>query len=142
VLFRAALDQVTPLPHTVLAELPAVPESIGALRRKAREAAERCGADDQVVADVTLAVSEAATNAVVHGYREAEPGTLALAAETVDGEMHLEVIDDGSGLVPRPDSPGLGLGLPVIARVTDRFEVCPGPRGHGTRLFMAFRVAA
>jgi len=91
---------------------------------------------------VALAVSEAATNAVVHGYRETEPGTLALVAEAVDGEMHLELIDDGSGLVPRADSPGLGLGLPVIARVTDRFEVCAGPRGRGTRLFMAFRAAA
>jgi len=133
---------VSPLSHTVLAELPAVPESVGTIRRKAREVAERCGADDRMASDITLAISEAATNVVVHAYQEAGPGTLALAAEAHDGEVCFEVIDDGAGLIPRADSPGLGLGLPLIAHLTDRFEVRPGPDGHGTELFMAFRLAS
>ena len=137
----AVPHQVASLPHTVLAELPAVPESVAALRRMAREVAERCGADDQVAADVTLAVSEAATNAVVHGYRDSAEGELALAAEAADHELCLEITDDGAGLVPRPDSPGMGLGLPLISRLASRFEVRTGPRGRGTQLFMAFRLS-
>jgi serine/threonine-protein kinase RsbW len=130
---------VNPIPPTVLAELPAVPESVGPLRRAARALAEQCGAPDRVVSDVTLAVSEACTNVVVHAYRD-EPGVLALSAEARDGEMRFVVDDEGAGLTPRADSPGLGLGLPLIAKLTNRFEVLPGPEGRGTRLTMAFRV--
>ena len=127
---------------TLLAELPAVPESVATIRRKAREVAECCGADEQRAADITLAVSEAATNVVVHAYRETDQGRLALAAAVDDGEVCFEVVDDGDGLTPRVDSPGLGLGLPLIARLTDRFEVRPRGGGRGTELFMAFRLSA
>jgi serine/threonine-protein kinase RsbW/stage II sporulation protein AB (anti-sigma F factor) len=127
------------IPSTVLAEVPAVPENVAALRRAARRLAKQSGADDRVLADVTLAVSEACTNVVVHAYRD-RPGTLALSGEARDGEVRFVVDDDGGGLSPRTDSPGLGLGLPLIARLTQRFEVLPGPRGRGTRLTMAFRV--
>jgi anti-sigma regulatory factor (Ser/Thr protein kinase) len=123
----------------VLAELPAVAASVGPLRRAARDVAERCGAPDDVVSDITLAVSEAATNVVVHAYRET-PGTLALTAEAIDHEVLFHVIDDGEGLTPRADSPGIGLGLPLIARLAQRFEVRPGPSGRGTDLLMSFRL--
>ena len=49
------------------------------------------------------------------------------------------VEDDGRGMVPRPDSPGLGLGLPLIATVSDRFETHTTPSG-GTKLCMWFRL--
>jgi serine/threonine-protein kinase RsbW len=130
---------VNPIPPTVLAELPAVPESVGPLRRAARGLAEQCGATDRVMSDVMLAVSEACTNVVVHAYRD-EPGILALSGEARDGEVRFVVDDEGAGLTPRADSPGLGLGLPLIARLANRFEVLPGPAGRGTRLTMAFRV--
>jgi serine/threonine-protein kinase RsbW len=130
-----------PVPPTILAEVPAVPEAVCSLRRAAGELAERCGADEQLVEDITLAVSEAATNAVIHAYRE-DAGRLALAAECENGALWFRVIDEGTGLSPRADSPGLGLGLPLIARLTSRFEVRPGPEGRGTELAMAFRVPA
>jgi len=133
---------VSALPHTVLAELPAVPESVGAIRRFARDVAKRCGADERMASDITLAVSEAATNVVVHAYQDTDPGTLALAAESHDDEVCFEVIDEGGGLIPRADSPGLGLGLPLIAHLTERFEVRPRRQGRGTELFMAFRLTA
>jgi serine/threonine-protein kinase RsbW len=130
---------VNAIPPTVLAEVPAVPESVGPLRRAARRLAERCGASDQLLADVTLAVSEACTNVVIHAYRD-EPGTLALSGEARDGQVRFVVEDEGDGLSPRADSPGLGLGLPLIARLTQQFEVLPGRAGRGTRIRMAFRV--
>ena len=131
---------MTELEPTVLAELPAVPESIGPMRRAARAVAERCGAPEDVASDIALAVSEAATNVVVHAYPD-EPGTLALAAQTIDHEVLFRVIDDGEGLTPRPDSPGMGLGLPLIARLAEHFEVRPGPSGRGTELVMSFPLA-
>ena len=127
---------------TVLAELPAVPESLAPLRSEARSVAERCGAADDVVSDIVLAVSEACTNVVVHAYRDRQPGNVALAAEAENGHVLFRVTDDGEGLTPRPDSPGMGLGLPLIARLAESFEVLPGPDGHGTELCMRFSVAA
>src|SRR5258708_35774539 len=117
------------IPPTVLAEVPAVPESVAPLRHAATALAERCGASSDVVSAITLAVSEACTNVVVHAYRDDGPGTIELAAESENGSLWFRVIDDGDGLTPRPDSPGLGLGLPLIARVASPFEVRPGPSG-------------
>ena len=48
--------------------------------------------------------------------------------------------DDGCGMTPRLDSPGLGVGLPFIAHTTDTLEIEPGDSG-GTRLRMSFRIA-
>jgi len=88
---------------------------------------------------VRLAASEAASNAVVHAYRE-QAGELRIRARVDDGELHLVIADEGSGLAPRTDSPGLGLGLPIMAHVTDRFEIVSGP--DGTEIHLAFRCAA
>ena len=35
----------------------------------------------------------------------------------------VDVRDNGRGMVPRLDSPGLGLGLPLIAQLTDVLEI-------------------
>ena len=52
-------------------------------------------------------------------------------------EVEVTVEDDGRGMVQRPDSPGLGLGLPLIATVSARFDTRTQP-GGGTRLCIWF----
>jgi anti-sigma regulatory factor (Ser/Thr protein kinase) len=60
---------------------------------------------------------------------------------TIDAEeLLVSVADDGMGMRPRADSPGAGLGLPIIATLVDRFEV-QQQRG-GTRLLLGFRLTA
>jgi serine/threonine-protein kinase RsbW/stage II sporulation protein AB (anti-sigma F factor) len=62
---------------------------------------------------------------------------MTLHCEPTPGGVSIVVEDYGSGLTPRPDSPGLGLGLPIIAQVADDFEV--SDLGHtGTRVRMGF----
>jgi serine/threonine-protein kinase RsbW/stage II sporulation protein AB (anti-sigma F factor) len=93
--------------------------------------------NDDRIGDIQLAVSEAATNAVVHAYRETE-GRLHVRAH-VDGlELIVIIGDTGSGIAPRADSPGLGLGLPLMASVTTRFQVVS--QGAGTEVHMAFAL--
>jgi serine/threonine-protein kinase RsbW len=117
------------------ATFPGTPPGVGALRRAVAEIARRCGLSDTTVNAARLAASEAASNAVIHAYRE-HAGDLRLEAHVADGELHLVIADDGDGLAPRADSPGLGLGLPIIAQMSKRFEIVSGP--EGTEIHLAF----
>ena len=47
------------------------------------------------------------------------------------------VRDHGSGMAPRVDSPGLGVGLPVMAAIAEALEI-DTPDGSGTLVRMTF----
>ena len=126
------LHQMAP---SFAATYEATPGSIAVVRNQVATLARECGLDARGVGDVKLAVSEAVTNAVVHGYRNG-PGRIHVSAEVVAGELVIGVRDDGDGMRPRTDSPGLGLGLPVIASVARRLEIVED--GPGTELRIVF----
>jgi serine/threonine-protein kinase RsbW/stage II sporulation protein AB (anti-sigma F factor) len=116
----------------------ATAEQIAVLRSQVTDYAQTVGVDDGRLGDVRLAVSEAATNAVLHAYRGRAPGEIRVKAHVADdGSLTIVVEDDGFGPLPRADSPGLGLGLPAIAAVADAVELSAG-RAAGARLCMRF----
>ena len=116
----------------------AVPEAVRSLRTAVCNFASAAGMEDPPLADARIALSEALTNAVVHGYRDVDaPGAVAVTATVDDGTMWLVVKDDGCGFKPRLDSPGLGLGLPMIAALADSFDILPGTPA-GTAIHMTF----
>jgi serine/threonine-protein kinase RsbW len=119
------------------ATFPSSPPGVGAMRREVAAFAARAGMDDDGIGSVRLAVSEAATNAVVHAYRESD-GELQVRAYVDGDELVVVVRDTGLGLAPRSDSPGLGLGMPLMASVTSRFRVVSA--GAGTEIHMAFAL--
>ena len=119
---------------------PAVPEAVADLRGGVVEYARRAGVREEALTSIRLAVSEAATNVVLHAYPEGtEPGPIEVRAERNGDGLRVEVADEGGGMLPRPDSPGLGLGLPLIAQLVDGFEVA-AREGGGTRLCMRFAL--
>ena len=121
--------------------LPAIPASVTALRHAVTDFIVAAGVGEPVVTGVKLAVSEAVTNAVVHAYVGAErPGEVRVLASVDDGEVLVTVSDDGCGMVPRLDSPGLGVGLPFIAHTADTLDI-EHNAGGGTQLRMSFRLA-
>jgi anti-sigma regulatory factor (Ser/Thr protein kinase) len=89
---------------------------------------------------IRLAASEAITNAVVHAY-PGPGGTFNVSASSLPDELWLLVSDDGAGLRPRSNGAGLGLGLAVIAQVTDEFQIVSRSTG-GTQLQMRFKLEA
>ena len=96
--------------------------------------------DRAVLSDIALAITEAATNVVLHAYRDHdEPGLVMIEAEHYVDHVCFYVRDEGSGLVPRVDSPGLGLGLGLIAQVADSADV-RAPEDGGTEVVMRFNV--
>jgi serine/threonine-protein kinase RsbW len=120
---------------------PAVPESVPRARRAVGDFARGQGVAADVLPKVALAVSEACTNVVLHAYRDdRDTGDLEVQADIVDEHLRVIVSDAGVGLMPHLDSPGLGLGLPIISQTAAVFEVRSSPAG-GTELCMRFPVA-
>jgi anti-sigma regulatory factor (Ser/Thr protein kinase) len=117
------------------ARIPGTPLGVRMLRSEMTGMAEDCGMDPETISDVRLAVTEAATNAVIHAYAKAS-GDLRVSAAVQDGELVIVIGDSGPGLVARRDSPGLGVGLSVIATVAERMEIVSHP--GGTEIHMAF----
>jgi serine/threonine-protein kinase RsbW len=117
----------------------AQPEAIAVLRTALVRYAEGVGADVEVSEAVQLAVSEALTNVVLHAYLGAEPGDMIVQAWS-DGDRRLTVriLDEGHGLVPRADSPGLGLGLGLMAQMSDDFRVANREGTPGTTVSLRF----
>src|SRR4051812_32443015 len=118
-------------------ELPATPASVGAIRNGAREFARARGGGDALLIDLALAVTEAVTNSVVHAFIDREPGMVRARIEAAPDELVVVVTDDGRGMQPRADSPGLGLGLPTIASLTTSMDMHAPPDG-GTVITMTF----
>jgi serine/threonine-protein kinase RsbW len=116
---------------------PAEPEYVGSARRVASAAARLAGAPEGVLDAVSLAVTEAVSNAIVHGYREAPDGTITVTVEWGGDDLRVIVRDQGSGMRPRTDSPGAGLGLPLIASLAETVAVSEPPDG-GTEVRMTF----
>jgi anti-sigma regulatory factor (Ser/Thr protein kinase) len=97
------------------------------------------GADPRALADVLLALSEVVTNSVVHGYRGMAGGEVAIDAKRWADRLMLSVADRGGGMAPRHDSPGLGLGLPLVGRIAQRVDIS-SPAGGGTLVSMCFML--
>jgi anti-sigma regulatory factor (Ser/Thr protein kinase) len=112
-------------------ELSGDSASIARARRAARRFAQACGADPD---DLALAVSEAVTNALIHGYREEKPGGIELSGYLNGDNCVLEVADRGVGMRPHPGARGLGVGLPVISTVADSVEIVSLEPGTAIRM--------
>ena len=110
--------------HEVHLRVPAVAAQVATVRHAVLASAMAHGIGPAPRDDIALAVTEACTNVVLHAYRDtAAPGPLAVEAFRDDGEFHVIVCDEGPGMCPRTDSPGLGLGLGLIGTLAQRFEI-------------------
>jgi serine/threonine-protein kinase RsbW len=127
---------------SVLVREIAEPHAVPLARATLTRFAERESAPESVRSAVALAVTEACTNVVLHAYVGAEaPGYLEVSAGRTDGVIHVEVRDEGRGMVPRVDSPGLGLGLSLIAQLADVFVISTRRARAGMELKMEFHMA-
>jgi anti-sigma regulatory factor (Ser/Thr protein kinase) len=116
--------------------LAAEPASVTLARHAVGGFAERVGAERQ---DVELAVSEAVTNSVVHAYPGGIAGTIVVQAQLRGAALIVVVRDNGTGLRPDLKNKGMGLGLPLIARVSDEYRIEDLPDG-GAVVTMRFRA--
>jgi anti-sigma regulatory factor (Ser/Thr protein kinase) len=120
--------------------MPARPEGVGVVRQALAGMADALAFDHSVLGDMKMAVTEACTNVVVHAYDgEGRDGLLEIDLLADDEGLTVVVRDEGMGIKPRAarTTPALGLGLPLIAALSDAFEVRGSSHG-GTEVRMTF----
>jgi serine/threonine-protein kinase RsbW len=128
-------------PEVVLT-MPARAEGVGVVRQALAGMADALDFEAPVLADMKMAVTEACTNVVVHAY-DAQDGILEVEMRAGEESLTIVVRDHGSGIQPRParsEPAALGLGLPLIAALSDAFEL-RGSAGRGTEVRMTFTYA-
>jgi serine/threonine-protein kinase RsbW len=118
----------------------AIPSSVAVARHALADFAADAGAGREQVDAIRLASSEALSNVVQHAY-PGRVGSIHVTATIAGGELWVLIGDDGCGLRAEQESDGLGLGLGLIAQMTDGFTVFERSSG-GTELRLRFVLRA
>lgn len=100
--------------------------------------------------EIKTVVSEAVTNAIIHGYDHRTDGVVTLEA-SIDGDLlALSISDEGRGIedlemarqplfTSRPELERSGMGFTIMENFMDEFEAESVP-GGGTKLMMKKRI--
>jgi serine/threonine-protein kinase RsbW len=123
-------------------------ENLARIRRFVEEACRRAGIDESACFDLKLAVDEACTNIVEHGYAGAA-GSIALRADADAEGVRVTIRDRGAGFDPSrvraadvtspcEERPIGGLGWHLIRSSVDEVDYDRDPAG-GNRLTLVKR---
>jgi anti-sigma regulatory factor (Ser/Thr protein kinase) len=102
--------------------------------------------DDELLADLKLAVTEACGNAVRHAYPDGE-GEVSVSY-LVDGEVLVILVEDqGAGIQEEERAPDEieqplegGMGMSIMRAIVDQLEIGAGADGRGTVVQMTKRL--
>ena len=125
--------------QTVRLTIPAKAEYIALVRLALSGLSRLRPLSEETLGDLKLAVTEACTNSVRHGYSSGE-GTVEIVYELQPDRLVVEVADDGPGFDAAGDRPSDenlaegGLGIAIIRAVSDEFEAGDRAAGRGSRL--------
>jgi serine/threonine-protein kinase RsbW len=95
---------------------------------------------DEVLADLKLALTEAASNSVRHAYAGVNVGVVEISYQLLPDRLVIEVTDEGEGFNlteaegPPDDLSEGGLGIAIIRAIADEVEIGTQPHGRGSRL--------
>jgi stage II sporulation protein AB (anti-sigma F factor) len=101
------------------------------------------------IADIKTVVSEAVTNAIVHGY-EGKDGLVTINCKLTNDEMIIEVIDEGVGIeniekakmpffTTKPELERSGMGFTVMEGFIDKMEIYSNV-GSGTKVVLYKKI--
>lgn len=100
--------------------------------------------------DLKTVVSEAVTNAIIHGYDSDPDGMVTIEASIVGDTVSLVIKDSGNGIedlelarqplfTSKPELERSGMGFTIMENFMDGFEVTSEP-GKGTSIAMTKRI--
>jgi serine/threonine-protein kinase RsbW len=96
------------------------------------------GADESVIADIAISVSELVNNAIMHGNRQSKDKVVTVRIRRENGQIKIAVTDQGSGFDPSEvESPidsenlmkAVGRGIFIVRSLMDALEIKPSTRG-------------
>ncbi len=101
------------------------------------------------LSEIKTAVSEAVTNAIIHGYEENE-GIICMEGEICENCVTLVITDDGKGIeditkareplyTGKPELERSGMGFTIMESFMDEMEVESTP-GKGTKVTMRKKI--
>lgn len=100
--------------------------------------------DLETISDIKTAVSEAVTNAIVHGYNNQNIGEVEIVCDLSDMEVSIEVVDNGVGIAnieearkpfftSKPELERSGMGFTVMEGFMDKIEI-ESTKDKGTKV--------
>ena len=139
---------MTAEPRVIRLTIPAKAEYITLCRLALTGIARVRDLSDEVLADLKLALTEAASNSVRHAYRgDADVGVVEISYNLLPDRLVIEVTDEGEGFdpsAPRGAAEELsegGLGIAIIRAIADEVEIGTQPGGKGSRLRFAKQLS-
>lgn len=101
------------------------------------------------LADIKTAVSEAVTNAIIHGYEEKQ-GIVKIRAQIIEDEVIIEVSDNGKGIedvnlakqplyTTKPNLERSGMGFTIMESFMDEMSI-ESIVGLGTKIIMKKKI--
>jgi serine/threonine-protein kinase RsbW len=136
---RKAAMQTTTDRGVVALSIPAKAEYIALCRLALTGLAQVRGFDPETLADLKLAITEACSNSIRHGYDGERAGVVDVRYELSPDELAVEVVDDGGGfdLAAADTASGVldegGLGIAIIRSLTDELAIESHERGSRLR---------
>ncbi|MFD2116019.1 anti-sigma F factor [Paenibacillus yanchengensis] len=102
--------------------------------------------------DVRTVISEAVTNAIIHGYEEDPSKQVVIEAVIENNEVQISVSDTGLGIedidlarqplfTSKPELERSGMGFSIMETFLDKLEVTSKP-GEGTTVFMKKHIVS
>lgn len=102
------------------------------------------------ITDIKTAVSEAVTNAIIHGYENREDGRVRIDSALIGNEIEIIISDFGIGIenieeareplyTSRPDLERSGMGFTVMESFMDSLEVY-SEKNKGTRVVIRKKI--
>lgn len=104
------------------------------------------------ISDVKTAVSEAVTNAIIHGYDGISDGKVRIYCRISQDILHIEIADQGRGIdnieqameplfTTKPELERSGMGFAFMEAFMDDLEVISEP-GNGTKVQMKKKIGS
>jgi serine/threonine-protein kinase RsbW len=127
-------------PLTVRLTIPARAEYITLCRLALTGIGRLRELSDELLADLKLALTEAASNSVRHAYGGENAGVVEISYELHPDRLVIEVTDEGEGFDPAEAQGNAGelseggLGIAIIRAIADEVEIRAQPGGKGSRL--------
>ena len=120
---------------TVRLTIPARAEYITLCRLALTGIARLRELSDELLADLKLALTEAASNSVRHAYGDEDAGVVDISYQLFSDRLVIEVTDEGEGFDPAEAEGNAaelsegGLGIAIIRAIADEVEFGAQPGG-------------